>query len=577
MAKGNKRTIYLGLDYTDFTGGVTEVNRKMGLLDAEFKLAQEQAKNYGTEADKLGIKQDYLGQKIALQTKKVEAAKKAYKEATTSQKASEKQLDALAKKCLQEQTALEKLTGELEEYKTETEKTSGETKSFGDVIRELASEIGLDAIPAVEKLASKFDNTSKEMGELIVVTGTVISSLAACSVESAEYAEEMLKLSSVTGLSTDELQKFEYAATHLDVSMDSLSDALKEITNKMYDAKTGGTETQETFRKLGISITDGKGQMRDANEVFYEVVDALGRINNETERDAVAMELLGESARNMNPLIEAGSEKLRQLGIDAEKMGVVISETSLGEMKRFGDSMEEWNDRVLKVKVSLSEILLPVLNGFMDMITSIPTPVLTAATTFLVLVVVFGSIAKAAQTVATANALLAASNTLVGVTGTTATAGMAPLLLILLAVAAAIALITGAVSGIKKAMNEAKESAQQVADSTKQLTGSIQNTTTYGQNASRNLNFKLREHKEGVYSTSLNASGTENFRGGRTWVGEAGPEIVELPPGTRIHSNEDSMGRTVNYYNITLTLREMKEFIEMKEYFDRRQLEERRA
>ena len=47
--KGNKRTIYLGLDYTNFTGGVTEVNRKMQLLDAEFKRAQQQAKNYGNE------------------------------------------------------------------------------------------------------------------------------------------------------------------------------------------------------------------------------------------------------------------------------------------------------------------------------------------------------------------------------------------------------------------------------------------------------------------------------------------------------------------------------------------------
>ena len=52
----NKRTIYLGLDYSQFTGGVTEINRKMGLLDAEFKLATQQAKNYGSETDQLGLK-----------------------------------------------------------------------------------------------------------------------------------------------------------------------------------------------------------------------------------------------------------------------------------------------------------------------------------------------------------------------------------------------------------------------------------------------------------------------------------------------------------------------------------------
>ena len=50
----NKRTIYFGLDYSQFSGGVTEINRKMGLLDAEFKLATQQAKNYGNETDQLG-------------------------------------------------------------------------------------------------------------------------------------------------------------------------------------------------------------------------------------------------------------------------------------------------------------------------------------------------------------------------------------------------------------------------------------------------------------------------------------------------------------------------------------------
>ena len=98
----NKRTIHLGLDYTQFTGGITEVNRKMGILDAEFKLATEQAKNYGTETDQLGLKQEYLAQKIALQNQKVEEARRAYEAAANSQNASQKEVDNLQKKFLQE-------------------------------------------------------------------------------------------------------------------------------------------------------------------------------------------------------------------------------------------------------------------------------------------------------------------------------------------------------------------------------------------------------------------------------------------------------------------------------------------
>lgn len=38
------------------------------------------------------------------------------------------------------------------------------------------------------------------------------------------------------------------------------------------------------------------------------------------------------------------------------------------------------------------------------------------------------------------------------------------------------------------------------------------------------------------------ATGSPYFKGGRTWVGEQGPELVDLPRGTEIHSNRKSMG-----------------------------------
>uniref|UniRef100_UPI0006D08170 hypothetical protein n=1 Tax=Clostridium sp. NkU-1 TaxID=1095009 RepID=UPI0006D08170 len=65
-----KKTIVIGMDYSEFSGGITEINRKMGLLDAEFKRATAEADLYGDSTDKLGIQQDILRQKIELQKKK---------------------------------------------------------------------------------------------------------------------------------------------------------------------------------------------------------------------------------------------------------------------------------------------------------------------------------------------------------------------------------------------------------------------------------------------------------------------------------------------------------------------------
>lgn len=44
-----------------------------------------------------------------------------------------------------------------------------------------------------------------------------------------------------------------------------------------------------------------------------------------------------------------------------------------------------------------------------------------------------------------------------------------------------------------------------------------------------------------ILDVGANASGTLSWRGGLTWVGERGPELLELPAGTRIYDNASSM------------------------------------
>jgi hypothetical protein len=61
--------------------------------------------------------------------------------------------------------------------------------------------------------------------------------------------------------------------------------------------------------------------------------------------------------------------------------------------------------------------------------------------------------------------------------------------------------------------------------------------------ARENPNSRLYQRPPGD-----NASGTDFWRGGLTWVGERGPEIVDVPQGAAIHSNAESKGMTGNTY-----------------------------
>ena len=45
-------------------------------------------------------------------------------------------------------------------------------------------------------------------------------------------------------------------------------------------------------------MTNADGSLRDSEAVYWEVIDALGRVSNETERDAIAMQLFGKAPRS---------------------------------------------------------------------------------------------------------------------------------------------------------------------------------------------------------------------------------------------------------------------------------------
>jgi methyl-accepting chemotaxis protein len=665
----NKKVIVLGLDYSEFEGGITKVNRKMELLDEGFKLASEQAKQYGSETDKLAIKQDQLTQKILLQnqkvedakkkynevmssqdkygkkadeadkallkqrttleklnnelaatkekmdqvamsdidrkmallqqefelasekskafatdteqltqksglltdkidlqTQKVEMTKKAYDDASASGQSNEQQLDALYSAYLQNETALEKLNNELHDNDEKVRNSETSTRSFGDTIRDVASSIGIDVNPMVEILAKKFDGISEAAGIAAFSIGTALTTLGKMTLSTAETAGAIDELSHKTGLSTDTIQEFNYAAEYLEISSDDIGSSIAKMTKNMDAARSGTGDAAEAFKKLHVRITDAHGQLRDGEQVFYDTIDALGKVKNETEKDADSMAIFGKSAMNLNNLIIEGSDGIKNYAKQAHEAGYIMDNETIVSFNNMDDAMVEMNKKFDAVKMTLGKALLPVFQTFANVINGIPTPILTAGIVIGGLIAIVVPVATAISGLTTANTLLAISNAAVGATGTSVTMSLAPYLLILVAIAGVIGLILGRSSGIKEAMKDAKDSIADLANSSnKALSGA--------QNASNQVNvIKKRSEEYGNaywdvdYSNSSGtkgfASGTDYYPGGYAWVGEAGPELRKFPTGTKIYSNEESkemLGGDNFYISMNVNTRDIDE------------------
>lgn len=270
-----------------------------------------------------------------------------------------------------------KLKEQLAKAETALNKLNSTTAETALGVGELAEE-EKDAGNQADKASGKMSAWTVALGNLIsdaVKAGfnflvdslkSIVNYFVDATKGAAEFADEIKTLSSTTSLSTDTLQEYQYMASLVDVDLSTISGSLTKLTKNMASAKDGNKAAAEAFAKLGVSVTDSEGNLRSSNDVFNDVIDALGQIDNEAERDAAAMDIFGKSAKDLNPLIEAGSDALNGLRQEAHDVGYVLDNETLDSL---GDVQDGFNRLGLageslknKVGASIGTYILPYLN-----------------------------------------------------------------------------------------------------------------------------------------------------------------------------------------------------------------------
>ena len=136
----------------------------------------------------------------------------------------------------------------------------------------------------------------------VKVLGSSIKGLATDALDSADSIQQM---ADQTGLSAEKIQELSYVGDTLGVNIDTMTGSFSKLINNMSSASAGSGAANEAFQKLGISVVDNNGDLRDSQEVWQETITALGSVTNETERTAIAQDIFGKSASDLNPLISA--------------------------------------------------------------------------------------------------------------------------------------------------------------------------------------------------------------------------------------------------------------------------------
>lgn len=190
-------------------------------------------------------------------------------------------------------------------------------------------------------IGSKITDMSNKMRGVSMAASALVASLGAIAYKAATAADDLNTMSKVYSISTRELQKYKYAADLVDVSVETIATSHIRLEKTMNTAKKGTGTAAEAYKALGVSITDATGGLRDADSVWQDVILALGKMENEAQRDAYAMQLMGKSAADLNPLIEDNGETFKKIAKIMEDYDLdFIDQKTLDKANEFNDSLD---------------------------------------------------------------------------------------------------------------------------------------------------------------------------------------------------------------------------------------------
>lgn len=535
---------------------VAELNRGNQVLNAEMKKLQEQYKGSESSMEAMRAKSDLLQRQLLQQKDKVQTLREALQKAAQQYGEADKRTQSWQTQLLNAerdeiklQRALDETNKEINSQGTAMEEAGEKTKGLGDSLDSVASKLGI-SIPSAAKDALNGINgfsvgTVAVMGAAAAGIASVYKAASALhdlTKEAAKEADALVTRSSQTGLDMSLLQGLDYAAKFLD--FEGIDKSLVKLTDSMDKARHGAKDQADAFATLGVSIYDTDGNLRSNWDTFLDVIDALGKVENATERDVLASDLLGKSYSELKPLIEAGSEALIGYINEAIEAGFVMRDDQVEALTAVDDAARKFDAQMEAAKNKLALEFAPVseqvMKDFGNFIYQAATDIAESG--------VIGKLGEFLEP------LKGVYDTLINL------------------LEKALPYIPPLLDSLSNAFGTAADAAKSAYEWTKDFFNTLQEADSNWQLndsmgyyvddynpafGSLDLSGKWKSYnevgKEKIKSmlgnstvktpTNLarNAAGDDSWRGGLTWVGDGGgPELVDLPRGTRIYSAQES-------------------------------------
>lgn len=346
----------LNADVSGFKKSIREAQSAMKALDAQSKLAAAQYKASGNA-------EEYAASKTQLLAKQMAELEKQADQASQAMKA----LEQDGKQGSEDFTRMQKVLAEAQRQMIELQST---TDTLGNALEEVGQSGSstanslktIDSGIKFQNISNVLDKVDSKLKNILKSAVNVGKSIWNWGKEASDWADTLATDSIRYGLDVETLQRYRYAAEQIDTSVEDIIKAQDKLMASTKGAEDGIALITQGESQFGIALKDAEGQSRDMIDVFWDFVDVLGTVGNETDRNAIAQEYFGKSYRDLLSVVEKGRDAWDEAAGSAD----VVSQENVDKLAAFNDTWQELSQKMQTTRMTLLANLAPAFEKVAD-------------------------------------------------------------------------------------------------------------------------------------------------------------------------------------------------------------------
>ena len=169
------------------------------------------------------------------------------------------------------------------------------------------------------------------------------------------------KVAKTTGIAAETLQRFSFAAELAGVSTDQAQVALRRFSRRLGEAQKGTGELAPTLKRLGINLKDSSGEFKSAEQVLFDLADAIANTEGSSARLSIAFKAFDSEGAELVSVLANGSDAMRALFDEAESLGAVLSGSAIRGVEAFNDEFNKLQTLISGISNQFVAALAPAL------------------------------------------------------------------------------------------------------------------------------------------------------------------------------------------------------------------------